>query len=377
MCTACQVRVQNPDAATEAFASDLLDTLNRGALALAISLGHRAGLFDAMGGVASASAQDMERSSEKWATSETIAQAAGRQERYVREWLGAMVTGGIVAYDATHQTYHLPAHHAAVLTRAAGSDNIATAFQWISVLGDVESEVVDCFEKGGGVPYERYRRFHQVMAEESVASVVSGLFDHVLPLAHGVMDRLREGIDVLDIGCGSGRALCALAERYPASRFVGRDLCEAPILAARAEAQRRGIRNVRFETADVTHSIETQAYDLVTGFDVIHDQRDPTGVLRNVYSMLRPGGTFLMQDIKASSNLEDNVDHLLGPFFYTISTMHCMTVSLAQGGEALGTVWGWQLAVKMLEAAGFDDVAVHELEHDIQNNWYVMSKAAA
>ncbi len=82
----------------------------------------------------------------------------------------------------------------------------------------------------------------------------------------------------------------------------------------------------------------------------------------------------MMQDICASSNLEKNLNHPIGPLLYTISTMHCMTVSLAQGGEGLGTMWGEELATEMLRKAGFDEVAVHQLEHDFQNSFYVMQK---
>ena len=119
---------------------------------------------------------------------------------------------------------------------------------------------------------------------------------------------------------------------------------------------------------------EPEAYDLVTAFDVIHDQKDPATVLDQVYATVRRGGTFLMQDIRASSHVEKNLDHPIGTFLYAISTMHCMTVSLAQEGEGLGAVWGEELAVEMLTDAGFADVRVETLEHDIINNYYITSK---
>jgi len=97
-------------------------------------------------------------------------------------------------------------------------------------------------------------------------------------------------------------------------------------------------------------------------------------VLDGIFHCLKPGGTFLMQDIRASSRLENNLEHPIAPLLYTLSTMHCMTVSLAQGGTGLGTMWGEELALQMLEQAGFAQVAVHRLEHDFQNNFYVMHK---
>ena len=86
---------------------------------------------------------------------------------------------------------------------------------------------------------------------------------------------------------------------------------------------------------------------------------------------LRPDGTFLMQDILASSHLEKNLENPIATFLYTISTMHCMTVSLAQGGAGLGTCWGRELAEKMLRDAGFADVTVEKLPHDDMNYYYI------
>ena len=359
MCNACKVNVKDQDAATEQFAGELLETLNRATLGLGLAIGHRTGLFDAMAAM------------NQWASCQQIATASACNERYVREWLGAMVTGGIVAFDAETENYLLPAHHAALLTRGAGSNNFARTFQFLAVMAEVESPIVECFHNGGGVPYERFSRFHEVMAEDSDGNVVEGLFTNILPLVDGLAKRLEKGIDVLDIGCGSGHAMIALAKRFPNSRFIGRDLCEAPILAAREQAEKERLTNITFEVADVANATNVDQFDLITAFDVIHDQRDPEAVLNMVHAALRQGGIFLMQDLQASSKLANNIDHALCPFLYMISTMHCMTVSLAQDGAGLGTVWGEELAVEMLNEAGFREINVARLEHDIQNNWYV------
>jgi len=274
--------------------------------------------------------------------------------------------------------YHLPPEHAALLTRAAGSDNIAVFAQYVGVLGQVEDRIVDCFRVGGGVGYEHYPRFHEVMAEDSGQTVLAALDEHILPLLGAEMlANLTQGISVLDIGCGRGRALLQLAARYPTSRFVGYELSQEAVADARAEAARLGLHNVRFEQRDLTDFHETSepaAFDLVTAFDAVHDQAAPHQVLAGVHRTLKPGGTFLMQDIRASSRLENNLEHPIAPLLYTISTMHCMTVSLAQGGAGLGTMWGDELAREMLHEAGFDQIAVHQLEHDFQNNFYVMRK---
>jgi SAM-dependent methyltransferase len=345
----------------DAFAEKMIGVMNGAAVALMTSLGHRTGLFDVMAGLRPSSPGE-------------IAGAAGLSERYVREWLGAMVTGGIVEHDPEANTYRLPAEHAALLTRAANPNNIAQSMQWVAILGGVEDEVMEAFQHGKGVPYSSYHRFHEVMAEESDQTTVAGLEAHIIPHVSGLPLRLAAGIDVLDVGCGSGRAMLRLAELFPASRFAGYDFSEEGIAAANAEAQHRGLRNVRFAVRDAAKGIEPRAFDLVTAFDAIHDQADPAGVLRNIAGSLRPGGLFLMQDIKASSHVCGNVDLPLGPFVYTVSCMHCMSVSLACGGAGLGAAWGKELALRMLDEAGFKDVTVDTLPHDMLNYYYVARK---
>ncbi len=361
MCNACKSIPTPTDARVEEVASRLLSTVNEAGLALMISLGHRAGLFDAL-------------ASSPGVRSDQLAASAGLSERYVREWLGGMVTADVVLYDPQDQTYTLDPAYAAVLPTTAEA-NMSAMFQFIPVLAGVETELLGAFRRGGGVPYESFERFHEVMAEESDNTVVSCLVDQILPLAPGLIERLESGIDVLDAGCGSGHALCALAEAFPNSRFTGFDLCPEAVDAANATAKARGLTNIRLEARDLSAMNCSARFDLVTAFDIVHDQRDPAGVLRNIHAALRPGATFLMQDIRASSRLENNLEHPLGPFLYTISTMHCMTVSLAHGGAGLGTVWGEELAVEMLGDAGFRGIAVKQLPHDIMNNWYVSTRA--
>jgi ubiquinone/menaquinone biosynthesis C-methylase UbiE len=358
-----QSAVFNSDKAN-AFAERLVDTLNRGALCLMISVGHRTGLFDFLRDMAPA-------------TSAEVADKAGLNERYVREWLGAMVTGRVIEMDPATERFVLPAEHAAFLTRAAGADNLAVFAQYIPVLGNVEEDIVECFKKGGGVPYGKFPRFHDVMAEDSGQSVLSSLESHIVPLISGWAERMQAGIQMLDVGCGRGRIINRLAELYPKSRFTGMDLSSEAILFAWEEAASKKLRNIEFIVADLSRFDETaevEAFDFVTTFDAIHDQAKPLNVLRGIRRALRPTGIYLMQDIKGSSKIYNNLDHPLGPLLYTVSCMHCMTVSLAQNGEGLGAMWGEEKTREYLEKAGFASVEKHELAHDIQNNWYVVRK---
>lgn len=345
----------------QAFGGRMLDVANSAMIGLMLSVGHRTGLFDALATL-------------RPSTSGEIAGATGLNERYVREWLGAMTAARILEHDAAQGTYALPAEHAMSLTRAAGPNNLATMMQFIALIGRVEDGVVRAFEQGGGVPYEEFGAFQRLMAEGSAQVFDATLVDGTLPLVPGLIERLHDGIDVLDVGTGAGHAVNVMARAFPNSRFTGYDFSREGIGLAEAEAAAWGLRNARFGVKDVA-SIETPAqYDLITAFDAIHDQKSPGLVLRGIYDALRPGGTFLCVDIAADSTHAGNIDHPLAPYLYTISTFHCMTVSLALGGEGLGTVWGEQEALHRLGHVGFRDVRIERVEGDILNNYYIARK---
>jgi SAM-dependent methyltransferase len=359
------------DQATD-FAAKLTGILNGGTLSLMISIGHKTHLFDTMSKL---------YEQKQFAKSEEIAKAANLSERYVREWLGAMVTGEIVDYDKSTDSYSLPPEHAALLTRDAGIDNFAMFFQYISLMGIVEDKIVECFYKGGGVPYSEYPRFQELQAEETSRIFDARLVDQILFLINGLRNRLERGIDVLDVGCGRGHAINVMAKAFPRCRFVGYDISDEGIREANEEASKMGLSNVRFEVRDLSLMNEIEQYDLITAFDTIHDQAQPTKVLRAIYDALRTGdsnettGIFLMQDIAASSYVNENMSNPLAPTLYTISTMHCMTVSLASNGEGLGAVWGRQKAEQKLREAGFcGQIDVREIEGDILNYYYVTKK---
>jgi 2-polyprenyl-3-methyl-5-hydroxy-6-metoxy-1,4-benzoquinol methylase len=348
----------NMDSAkAEAFAGRIMSLLNDSFLGVTISIGHQTRLFDKMSRLPAA-------------TSDAIADAAGLKERYVREWLGGMVIGRVVDYDPMERTYRLPPEHAAFLTREAGTNNLAFFTQYIRLVSSVEGDVAAAFRNGGGVAYDKFPDFQRLQAEESAALYDSALVQAILPLADGVVERLHAGIDVVDIGTGQGHAVNVMARAFPRSRFVGVDFSAEGAEAARSEASQWNLPNARFEVADIAAGLPGE-FDLVTAFDVVHDLAKPKVVLSNVARAIRPRGVFLMMDMAASSHLEENVDHPIGSLLYGASLMHCMTVSLAQGGEGLGTMWGEQTAQEYLNEAGFSSVQVHHLEGDPMHAFYV------
>ena len=352
---------ENLTETTEEFAERMVGAIDGASLAMLLSIGHQTKLFDTLAELPPA-------------TSAQIADAAGLNERYVREWLGGVATNRVVDYDPENQTYSLPPERAALLTRAAGPDNLSRVAQFISLLAEVEQKIIGCFHAGGGLPYSEYPRFHKLMAEQSGEVFDAALVDAILPMAEGLPERLRAGVDVADIGCGSGHAINVMAQAFPASRFTGIDFSEEGVAVGTAEAASLGLTNASFAATDVANLDAVETYDVITVFDAIHDQAQPARVLENIYRALRPGGVFLMVDIKASSQLADNIGVPLVSFMYTVSTMHCMSVSLGLDGAGLGTCWGRQLATSMLADAGFPDVTVHEIETDPFNFYYVARK---
>ena len=199
---------------TQEFAERIVGAVDSASLAILLSIGHQTRLFDTMAELPPA-------------TSAQIADAAGLSERYVREWLGGVVAGRIVEYDADRgRRTSCHAQHAAVLTRAAGPDNLARVAQFIPLLAEVEQKVIGCFRTGGGLSYSEYPRFHTLMAEQSGEVFDAALVDVILPMADGLPERLSAGAEVADFGCGSGHAINVMAQAFPASRFTGIDFSE-------------------------------------------------------------------------------------------------------------------------------------------------------
>jgi len=179
---------------------------------------------------------------------------------------------------------------------------------------------------------------------------------------------------VLDIGCGKGKAVNVMADHFKHSEFYGYDLSQEAIEGAKKEAQMMGNSNTFFKVQDIFGLNFDEKYDLITAFDAIHDQPNPYSVLRSIYNSLDDKGIFLMQDILASTPLKDNIGHPLGPFLYTISCLHCVSVSLSQNGAGLGAMWGKEKATEMLNDVGFKNIEVKKLPHDFQNYYYIAYK---
>lgn len=353
---------QTRDETTEDFSRRMTEILNHGALNLAMAIGYQTGIFDAMDELG------------KPADLDAIAVAAEIDARYLKEWLGVMVCGGIIELsgsEAGEERFHLPRSRADLLTRRAGNANMGVYTQEIPLLIQLALEpVLNGFRTGEGVSYSHYPRFQAFMTELADAKHRQVLVDRFLPsVEEGEMvNRLKEGIEVCDLGCGEGVAPLLMAEAFPESRFTGVDISREAIDIARREAARRELKNLSFRIVDaVDMKADPRAgerFDYVTAFDAIHDQTHPLEALQAVYAILKPGGRFSMIDIASHTAIGENKDHPMGPFLYTVSLMHCMPVGRVKGGAGLGMMWGKERAVEMLSEAGFQDVDVQPIPDD-------------
>jgi len=345
------------------FSDKLIQILNHGALNLAISIGYTLEIFDCLDRQETAIEVD------------TLASQTGLNRRYLQEWLGIMVTGGIVELETSggveNDRYLLPKSHGDLLCRRAGNNNLGVYTQEIPILTTSALKAVQKdFSRGGGIPFSFYPAFQSFMAELSDAKHEQVLIRDFLPSVDDgkLIKQLEAGICVCDLGCGQGVALNLMANAFPASFFWGIDNHEQALAHAASQARKLGLSNVRFELKDAAQIENDPDFfgicDWVCAFDAIHDQSHPLDALKGCRYMLKPDGLFSMIDIKAGSRIADNMDHPMAPFLYTVSLMHCMPVGLNDNGRGLGMMWGRQQALKLLDQAGFSHVAVRDIPND-------------
>lgn len=361
------------------FSSRMVDILNASALNVAIGMGSKTGLFEALDAAAQSPL-----------TIEELANAANLNARVVREWLGIVVSGKIVEVQQEldngggsggGERFWLPAHRAPALCRRGGGSNLSLYCQEIPILTNcVYQEVLDSFTTGAGIPYSKYPPFQDFMNHLANQKHQDTLIQTFLPSIDGMVDRLKEGnMRVMDLGCGQGLAITLLAREFPNSTFVGIDLDqEALAKAQEATANDNDLTNLSFVELDATHihkhELFAGSFDYVVAFDAIHDLCHPEQVLKGIRDALKPGGVFSMIDIKADSCIHSNKEHPMGPLLYTVSLMHCMQVAMVDGGKGLGMMWGRQQATAMLEEAGFRNIKELDIPNDGFNLHFMAEK---
>lgn len=352
------------------FGARMLNLLNNGALTLMISIGHKTGLFEALASLPAV-------------TSTELAKSTGLNERYVREWLATMFVGGIVSAEDRMSAdmgikFFLPPENAAFLTWGRGPENVAVLSQYISILSSFEAKSVDCFRSGKGIPASEFGELKAIMAADAAQTIASSLIAWILPLDESTLiSDLEAGIDVLDVECGTGINLITLAKEYPRSWFTGYDSNAARIAIAQEAAEKEGLKNIRFKRVQITETSETSAYDLITCFGGLIETGDVRNVISRVHEALRRGGTFLLQDVAASSDPRSNRSHPAGPLLYTISVMFSVPATLHKTGNAenaVGMMWGNDRALGLIREVGFKCDGMRHLKDDHCNVFFFASR---
>jgi SAM-dependent methyltransferase len=290
-------------------------------------------------------------------TSSALAARTGTAERYVREWLSNQAAGGYLTYDPKGQGFQLPAEHALVLADEQSPVFLGGAFEAVaSVYADHEL-FVNAFRTGAGIGWHEHddRLFSGVLRLFR-PGYAAHLVNEWLPALDGVVEKLRGGARVADIGCGLGASTLILAEAFERSRFTGFDIHQPSIEAAGTAAERAGVSDrTSFKIAGA-HDFPGDRYDLICMFDSLHDMGDPVGAARRVRQALAPDGTLLLVEPLAADSLQDNLNPI-GRIFYWLSTVICTPASLSQDvGLGLGAQAGEQRLGIVLREAGFSSV---------------------
>jgi SAM-dependent methyltransferase len=322
------------------FMGRLFDMTSGAAVLGVLAVADRTGLLRAMQGAGPL-------------TLDAVVERTGLETRYVEEILATLVAGGMLDLDRASQTYELPDEHAACLSDESSPYFMGGWTQIMQGLYGAIPGVVDACHNGGGVAYDHFGD-HMVdgISRANSPGMRLLLTRRWLAALPEVVQRLEDGIRVADVGCGAGTAVLTMARAYPQSTFTGYDVSESSITRAREAAREEGLANAHFELAGGEALPLDPSFDLITAFDVVHDLVDPKAVLARIRQALSPEGVFFMVEPAVEAELADNVNPS-GALLYAMSTLHCMTVSLAHGGEGLGAAWGPEKAEQYCLNAGF------------------------
>jgi 2-polyprenyl-3-methyl-5-hydroxy-6-metoxy-1,4-benzoquinol methylase len=287
-------------------------------------------------------------------TSAELAARTGTSERYVREWLNAQAAGRYVEYEPDGARYALAPEQAVALTDESSPAYLPGFFQ-IAVGSVIDSpRIADAARSGEGFGWhEHVHDVHEGCERFFRPGYNAYLVDAWLPALEGVVEKLRRGAKVADVGCGHGASTVLMAEAFPRSTFVGSDYHAGSIETARQRARDAGVHErVAFEAVPAA-AHPGAGYDLVTMFDCLHDMGDPVGAARNVRELLAPDGTWMIVEPAAGDRVEDNLNPV-GRAYYGFSTLLCTPASLSQEvGLALGAQAGEARIREVVEAAGF------------------------
>jgi 2-polyprenyl-3-methyl-5-hydroxy-6-metoxy-1,4-benzoquinol methylase len=291
-------------------------------------------------------------------TSAGLAEQTGLRERYIREWLAAMAASGYITYRPQDATFSMTPEQILVLVTRNPLNGAGEFVYAIACIRQLP-KLMDAFRDGGGVAFAEFGPEIVEAIERLFAPGYELFVAHEwIPAVPELHTKLKQGAEVAEVGCGAGQALIPVALAFPRSRFTGYEIDATSIERARIKAKEAGVSGrVSFEQVPAEEIPDAHRYDLIMAFNCIHDMSNPRGALRGMLRGLKPDGAALWSEARVSDRLEENLNRM-GRMLYGASVMHCMTVSLADGGEGLGNVVGPETARAMADEAGFSGFEV-------------------
>ena len=325
----------------DAFIARAVRDLSAGYGGVMISLGNRLGLYRAMAGAGPISSHE-------------LAKRTGCAERYTREWLNSQVAGGYVAYHAISNTYELTPEQAFVLADESSPAFIPFGWSTVASMWSDETKAIEAFRTGSGIAWGDHdgRLFCGVSSLYRNAYKAS-LVAEWLPALDGVVEKLKTGARVADIGCGYGHSTALMAEAFPASRFHGFDNHPQSLVEARRIAAEHGVSDrITFAEARAD-TYPAEGYDLICFFDCLHDMGDPVSAAAHAAKAVARDGTVLLVEPFANDRVEDNVSPV-ARLYYSASTTICCAHAISDGGHmVLGAQAGEARLADVFRKAGF------------------------
>jgi 2-polyprenyl-3-methyl-5-hydroxy-6-metoxy-1,4-benzoquinol methylase len=322
------------------FAGLMMNDLGAAMQGALTYIGDRLGIFKALAAAGSITSAD-------------LAARTGLNERYLREWLGAMTAAKYISFDSASGRYTMSPEHAMILADENSQFFMGGFMQLIVPEVSMAPKLMEAFRTGKGVPQSEYPpEVFEGIDRGSAPMYRHQLLRKWIPAMPQVVEILSAGGSALDVGCGSGRAVVALAGAFPKARIYGYDAHQGSVERARANAKAAGVaERVTFEVVDCA-KLPAHRFDFISTFDVVHDSVDPIALLKSIRTALKPDGTYLMVEMNVSDRPEENINPL-GRMLYSASTLYCMTVSLAHGGAGIGALMGEPKARELTQQAGF------------------------
>ena len=341
-----------------AFAFNVWSYKQGEVVSLMIHLGDRLGLYRALDGLGPVTAGE-------------LAGKTGLEERWLLEWLRGQAAARLLDYHDGDR-FELTAVGREVLSNESDSLAFAAGAFGEPTSPAIVEKLAEAFRTGIGLSYQDLGPSAAHRTERMLGPWARlALVPTVLPALEDVCAKLERGALVADVGCGSGVALIAMAAAYPNSTFHGFDPTEHATARAKEAATEAGVGNLEVFTRGGEELPNEPTYDFVITFDCIHDMPHPERVIRAIRSAIKPDGTWLIKDIRSTSDVRENFKNPLLAMMYGFSVSACMSSALSEpGGAGLGTLgFNPEVAREMTAECGFSRFEEHDFQ-DPANLYY-------